>query len=110
MRATRPTEVWHIDPTVIRLLDGTRAYLHAVNNHFSRRILAWRVVDTFAPVNSMAVLLDARRRTAGADPVPTVLSDARVEKRQRPDRRAPHDRRSAPEPRLHRAEGLEFDA
>src|SRR5262249_12420473 len=52
MRATRPTEVWHIDPTVIRLLDGTRAYLHAVNNHFSRRILAWRVVDTFAPVNA----------------------------------------------------------
>lgn len=62
-----------------------------MNNHFSRRILAWRVVDTFAPVNSMAVLLDARRRTAGADPVPTVLSDARVEKRQRPDRRAPQD-------------------
>jgi transposase InsO family protein len=34
--------MWHIDTTVIRLLDGTRAYLHAVIDNFSRRILAWR--------------------------------------------------------------------
>jgi len=32
--------MWHIDTTVIRLLDGTRAYLHAVIDNFSRRI--WR--------------------------------------------------------------------
>ena len=51
----------HIDTTVIRLLDGTRAYLHAVIDNFSRRVLAWRVVETFAPVNSVAVLLDASR-------------------------------------------------
>jgi transposase InsO family protein len=50
--------MWHIDTTVIRLLNGTRAYLHAVIDHFSRRILAWNVADTFAPVNSMAVLLE----------------------------------------------------
>jgi transposase InsO family protein len=53
--------MWHIDTTVIRLLDGTRAYLHAVIDHFSRRILAWRVADTFAPANSVAVLLEASR-------------------------------------------------
>ena len=47
--------MWHIDTTVIRLLDGTRAYLHAVIDNFSRRILAWRVAETFAPVNSVAV-------------------------------------------------------
>jgi transposase InsO family protein len=35
--------MWHIDTTVIRLLDGTRAYLHAVIDNFSRRILGWRV-------------------------------------------------------------------
>ena len=59
VRTTRPDEMWHIDTTVIRLLDGTRAYLHAVIDNFSRRILAWRVADTFAPVNSVAVLLEA---------------------------------------------------
>jgi transposase InsO family protein len=53
--------MWHIDTTVIRLLDGTRAYLHAVIDNFSRRILAWQVADTFAPVNSVAVPLEASR-------------------------------------------------
>ena len=54
LRTTRADEMWHIDTTVIRLLDGTRAYVHAVIDNFSRRILAWRVADTFAPVNSVA--------------------------------------------------------
>src|SRR5439155_1569416 len=35
--------------------------MHAVIDNFSRRILAWRVAETFAPVNSVAVLLDAGR-------------------------------------------------
>ena len=43
LRTTRADEMWHIDTTVIRLLDGTRVYLHAVIDNFSRRILAWRV-------------------------------------------------------------------
>ena len=40
LRTTRPDEMWHIDTTVIRLLDGTRAYLHAVIDNFSRQ--SWR--------------------------------------------------------------------
>jgi transposase InsO family protein len=60
----------HIDIIVIRLLDGTRAYLHAVIDNFSRRILAWRVADTFAPINSVGVLLDANRAAAPSDTTP----------------------------------------
>jgi len=71
--------MWHIDTTVIRLLDGTRAYLHAVIDNFSRRILAWRVADTFAAVNSVAVLLDASRGATSSDTTPVVLTDAGVE-------------------------------
>ena len=37
----RPDELWHIDTTIIRLVDGTKAYLHAVIDNFSRRILGW---------------------------------------------------------------------
>jgi transposase InsO family protein len=58
----------HIDTTVIRLPDWTRAYLHAVIDNFSRRILVWRVADTFAPVNSVTVLLDASRAAAPQTP------------------------------------------
>ncbi len=79
VRTTRADELWHIDTSVIRLLDGTRAYLHAVIDNFSRRILAWRVADTIAPVNSVAVLLDARRGATPSGTVPVVMADGGVE-------------------------------
>jgi len=79
LRTTRADEMWHIDTTVIRLLDGTRAYLHAVIDNFSRRILAWRVGDTFAPVNSVAVLVEVSRGATPSETTPVVLTDAGVE-------------------------------
>jgi putative transposase len=72
-------QMWHIDTTVIRLLDGTRAYVHAVIDNFSRRILAWRVADTFGPGNSVAVLLEASRSATRSASAPVVLADAGVE-------------------------------
>jgi putative transposase len=71
--------MWHIDTTMIRLLDGTRAYLHAVIDNFSRRILAWRVAETFAPVNSVAVLVEAGRVATPSETTPVVLADAGIE-------------------------------
>jgi transposase InsO family protein len=71
--------MWHIDTTVIRLLDGSRAYLHAVIDNFSRRILAWRVAETFTPANSVAVLVEASRTATPSETTPAVLADAGVE-------------------------------
>ena len=48
-------------------------------DNFSRRILAWRVADTFAPVNSVAVLLEATRAARPSETTPVVLADAGVE-------------------------------
>jgi len=79
LRTTEPDEMWHIDTTVIRLLDGTRAYVHAVIDNFSRRILAWRVTDTFAAINSVAVLLEAIQGARCSASAPVVLADAGVE-------------------------------
>ena len=79
LRTTGPDEMWHIDTTVIRLLNGTRVYLHAVIDNFSRRIRAWNVADTFASANSVAVLLDATRGAARSATVPVELADAGVE-------------------------------
>jgi hypothetical protein len=79
LRTTEADEMWHIDTTVIRLLDGTRVYLHAVIDNFSPRILAWLVADTFAPVNSVAVLLEASRSTTRSASAPVLLADAGVE-------------------------------
>jgi transposase InsO family protein len=79
VRASRPDEVWHADTTVLRLLDGTKAYIHAVIDNFSRRILAWRVADRFDPANALAVLVEAGRRVVGAATPPTLLADQGVE-------------------------------
>ena len=79
VRTTRADEMWHIDTTVIRLLDGTKAYVYAVIDKFSRRILAWRVADTFAPVNSVTVLVEASRGATPIATTPVVLADAGVE-------------------------------
>ena len=72
----------HIDTTVIRLLDGNTAYVHAVIDNFSRRILALRVADTFAPANSVAVLVHASRGATPSETTPVVLADAGVENAQ----------------------------
>ena len=41
--------------------------------------MAWRVAETFAPVSSVTVLLEASRAAAPSDTAPVVLADAGVE-------------------------------
>jgi putative transposase len=77
IRSSAPNEIWHVDTTLIRLLDGTRAYLHAVIDNFSRRILAWKVSSTFDPSITAELLLSAARELI--DEKPTLLVDGGVE-------------------------------
>ena len=79
LRTTRTDQAWHIDTTVIRLLDGSQAFLHAVIDNFSRRILACRLADRFDSANTIALLLEAERGVACADEPRTLVSDAGVE-------------------------------
>ena len=77
IRATRPNEIWHVDTTLIRLLDGSRAYLHAAIDNFSRRILAWKVLATFDPTRTAELLVHAA--TGLVHEKPTLLADGGVE-------------------------------
>jgi len=77
IRASRANEIWHVDTTLIRLLDGSRAYLHAVIDNFSRRILAWRVAESFQPGVTAQLLLDASKCMTSDKPM--VLVDGGVE-------------------------------
>ena len=83
IRATKPHEIWHIDTTVTRLLDGTRAYLHAVIDNFSRRILAWKVLDHLDPGSAVEVLVAAGRQLAEGAAAPRLLADAGIENKNR---------------------------
>jgi hypothetical protein len=77
IRASRPNEIWHIDTTLIRLLDGSRAYLHAVVDNFSRRVLAWKVAGTFDPTATVEILLAASKGISSGQPM--LLVDGGVE-------------------------------
>jgi len=77
IRASAPNEIWHVDTTRIRLLDGTRAYFHAVIDNFSRRILAWKVSATFDPSITAELLLSASSGLVNEKP--TLLADGGVE-------------------------------
>jgi transposase InsO family protein len=79
IRANAPNELWHVDVTIIRLLDGTRAYLHAVIDNFSRRILAWALEERLGAGGTCRILLEAGRHL-GTRPVETaVMTDSGTE-------------------------------
>ena len=77
IRATRPNEIWHVDTTLIRLLDGSKVYLHAIIDNFSRRVMAWRVNDSFIPSVTAELLIEAGREIE--DTKPQLLVDDGVE-------------------------------
>ena len=56
LRANAPNEAWHIDVSILRMLDGTKAYIHAIIDNYSRRILAWTIADHLDPMNTCFVL------------------------------------------------------
>ena len=51
---------------MVRLLDGTKAYVHAVIDNFSRRILAFRVADCFDIANALSVLVNAAHQASAS--------------------------------------------
>ncbi|MAG30478.1 MAG: hypothetical protein CL908_06230 [Deltaproteobacteria bacterium] len=75
IRAIKPDETWHIDTTVIRLVDSTKAYLHAVIDNYSRRILSWHVASRLETASTVTVLLEAINSRADLDGPPTVMTD-----------------------------------
>ena len=81
IRATCPNEIWHIDVSVLKLLDGTKAYIHAVIDNFSRKILAWTIGAPLDPTATCQVLIEAGKHLDATDarPTVTVMADSGVE-------------------------------
>ena len=76
IRAASPNEYWHIDVTVIKLLDGTKTYLHAVIDNLSRRILAWQLAERLSPTTTCEILKQAGKNL---EMTPTLVADSGVE-------------------------------
>jgi hypothetical protein len=61
-----------------KLLDGTKVYLHAVLDNYSRKILAWTVADRFDPSSTCQVLLAAGKHLVIAGR-PLLYADSGIE-------------------------------
>jgi putative transposase len=79
VRAEKPNQIWHIDSTVIRLLDGARTYLHAIIDNFSRRILAWKLAARLEPQTTCQLLTEAARSLPAEAGSATVVADSGLE-------------------------------
>ena len=60
-------------------MDGTKVWIHAVIDNFSRRILSWRVSERFDISNAVVVLSDAVDGAVSQHPPPTLVADGGVE-------------------------------
>jgi putative transposase len=79
IRASAPGELLHVDVTIIRLLDGTRAYLHAAIDNYSRRILSWSLEDRLGSGGTCRLLREAALQLRVRPRRTAVLTDAGCE-------------------------------
>ena len=81
IRASAPFQIWHLDLTVVRLLDGTRVFVQAVIDNYSRYILAVKTSAAYGGRETQALLQQAlaRARELGCDLLPTVMVDSGTE-------------------------------
>jgi len=76
IRASAPNELLHLDVTTIRLLDGTRTYLHAVIDNDSRRIMSWALEDRLGSGATCRVLREAASQIGADFAASTVVADS----------------------------------
>ena len=78
IRASAPFQIWHLDLAVIRLLDGSRVFVQAVIDNFSRYVLAARTTSTYGGGETRKLLLEAlgKSQTLDCSLAPTVMVDS----------------------------------
>ncbi len=77
IRASRANEIWHVDVTQVKILNGQKVYIQAVYDNFSRFILAWKVTTDISAVNTVELIATAKKNAnhLGNELLPTILSD-----------------------------------
>jgi transposase InsO family protein len=82
LRCDSPDATWHIDTTVIRLLDGTKAYLQAIIDNYSRRVLVWRLgpkLESAATATLLVRAYESRESSSNITEPQSVMVDGGVE-------------------------------
>jgi len=62
IRATRQNQIWHIDLTEFKLIDGTKIYLQAIIDNYSRYVIDWFVSESKFAKNTVKLLSKAKNK------------------------------------------------
>lgn len=74
--------MWHIDQTVLRVADGSRVFIRAIIDNYSRYILSWQVSDNYGGTRSKELIQSAwQQLTASSSDQepPNLLMDSGTE-------------------------------
>ncbi len=80
IRASEPNQIWHVDVSVFRIVNGAKVYIQAIVDNASRYVLAWEVTQTYGGANTKALIekaLDVANRVSAKVGVPNLFADDR---------------------------------
>jgi transposase InsO family protein len=78
IRASAPGQIWHLDQTILRLGDGTKAFVECIIDNYSRYVLAWKVSKDYGGARTKELIEQAlaKARSLGLHSKPNVLVDS----------------------------------
>ncbi len=81
IRASAPGQIWHLDQTILRLGNGTKAFVQCTIDNFSRYVLAWKVSRDYGCARTKELIEKtlAKARSLGLEVKPNVLVDSGCE-------------------------------
>jgi putative transposase len=78
IRASNPFELMHLDLSVIKLTNGSKAYIQALLCNYSRYVFAWSVSLVYGAAPTKALILKglAKAKELGMKSIPDIMVDA----------------------------------
>jgi hypothetical protein len=77
IRATKVNQIWHIDITVIKLIDNSKVYLQAIIDNYSRYIIAYSIFTKIDGENTKKLIEKAIDKTKAI--LPQLYCDSGIE-------------------------------
>jgi transposase InsO family protein len=81
IRASAPGQIWHLDMSIIRLQNGTKVYIQAVIDNYSRYVLSWKVSLDYGGIRTKELIEKAieKAQSLGLKLIPDVFVDSGTE-------------------------------
>ena len=76
IRASRPNQIWHLDVSHFEFPNGTKGYIQAIVDNYSRYVVAWQVLSSYDGSKTASLLEAAlkratRKKLSSRSPTPT---------------------------------------